>query len=74
MLNPLFLILFSILLIFTQCSDLCDNNNGGCNINADCYDLRNGHVQCVCKDGWYGNGKNCVFKEDPSILIIILFH
>lgn len=40
-------------------TSLCSENNGGCDENADCYVLDNGHVKCVCKTGYTGNGQEC---------------
>jgi len=41
-------------------SDPCLVNNGGCDNNAFCKDeKKNTVVECKCKPGYSGNGKNC---------------
>lgn len=37
----------------------CNINNGGCSINADCIELTNNHIKCICKNGYIGNGIEC---------------
>lgn len=41
----------------------CNDNNGNCDKNANCIDLNNGIIQCICKDGYIGNGKECHLYE-----------
>lgn len=35
----------------------CESNPEICHEDADC--VNNGTIQCVCKDGFYGNGTIC---------------
>ena len=36
----------------------CLTNNGGCNLNANCANTP-GSFNCVCKEGYNGDGLNC---------------
>lgn len=36
----------------------CNFNSTGCHINATCNNFHGGY-QCVCDNGFYGNGSNC---------------
>jgi len=38
--------------------DECSTNNGGCHIDANCYNTQ-GSFNCTCKDGFSGDGFNC---------------
>ena len=40
----------------TSCSD---GGSRTCSVNADCVD-HDGGFCCTCKDGYFGNGKNCL--------------
>lgn len=53
-------------------NDKCSVNNGNCDINSDCILLKNDVVQCICKDGFIGNGKFCT-KVIPIKRIYIIF-
>merc|ERR1711871_520319 len=45
-------------------SQTCEENNGGCDSNADC-ELADGKVTCKCQDGYEGDGKSCT-EVSPS--------
>ena len=37
----------------------CDNNNGGCDSNANCKPDDSALAVCTCKPGYYGSGQEC---------------
>ena len=39
--------------------NLCESGEDDCNINAVCLYTDPGMHNCICNDGWVGNGQNC---------------
>lgn len=48
-----------VLLFYQKLGSLCETNNGGCDINAECHVLADNRVQCTCNPGFTGNGLIC---------------
>lgn len=65
----LFLLLIHNIICISD-TNLCANNNGGCSPNATCTNLDSNHVQCICNNGFTGNGMNCSEIIYPSECII----
>uniref|UniRef100_A0AAY4C330 Stabilin 1 n=1 Tax=Denticeps clupeoides TaxID=299321 RepID=A0AAY4C330_9TELE len=42
--------------------NLCENNNGGCSINAKCTKISPGERTCTCHQGYAGDGVYCLGK------------
>ncbi|XP_039956515.1 nidogen [Bactrocera tryoni] len=47
-----------------QAETCADSGHKTCNFNADCHDKRDGFC-CVCREGFYGNGKACLKNDYP---------
>ncbi|KAL9957479.1 hypothetical protein ACROYT_G039117 [Oculina patagonica] len=45
--------------------DQCTNGKHSCDVNAVCNNTR-GSYNCTCKDGFYGDGKNCTDIDECS--------
>uniref|UniRef100_T1JGD6 Nidogen n=1 Tax=Strigamia maritima TaxID=126957 RepID=T1JGD6_STRMM len=50
--------------ISSQVPQTCSIGTSFCHINAKCTDYNPGYC-CECDDGFYGNGKNCLKREEP---------
>ena len=43
----------------------CRTRNARCDPNANCFNTP-GSYNCICKEGFQGDGMNCVMNEPPS--------
>ena len=59
-----------IRLTFTSYSDVdeCNDDNHDCHVNGTCTNTA-GSFECVCNDGYFGDGRNCSGSHpDPEII------
>ncbi|XP_017462050.1 PREDICTED: nidogen-1-like, partial [Rhagoletis zephyria] len=47
-----------------QAATCAESGHKICSFNSDCYDKANGFC-CVCREGYYGNGKACLKNDYP---------
>ena len=61
------LLFYNLLFLFTDENEC--KSSSKCSVDAICKN-KVGSFECVCKEGYYGNGRIC--KGNPCLLILIL--
>ena len=51
--------------------DECSDGTHNCDVNADCNNTL-GSYKCLCKDGFHGNGTNCIGNCSQHIMLSYL--
>ena len=49
------------MILQTLVGNECEEKLDDCHMDAECVDLNQGY-ECICKIGYYGNGKHCYGK------------
>ena len=65
--NIIYQALFTFICSYSADQDRCEGVK--CDKNAECVQfVLGGRQQCVCKEGWKGDGRNCYGKDGESIV------